>query len=409
MVTLRSLILSLAGLLLLVLATNVSGQECRIRKVQFRPVAPKPNQQLSVWVLLNQEKKENEVTVTLSTYSDLNNNGVYDPDEKQKRPSVTKKATADEVLVPIYTVPANQSPRRYLVIVSCGAARMSHAIEVAGSEKARDACGPTLGRPCIPLGVAENIRNAALRIKRRGSDQSYAGHRSIYTYTLKDKKFAAIVGSDKVLFRSPVFSRDGSKLAFVESHNETKRLAWTSLRRQEIHIVAEKSDISTPFWLPDNHNILFLSGKRLYLADTLSKAVRPVDQDLEVNNLWGVENTVSQAVYVFFEAPQPNEPEATGIFRLELGAQYNKRAVQQLFDDLRFSVLGLVSPTGEQIIYTETICEVDKNHNKRSRSFLMMHPLTTKTARRIVKDEFDYYEPSWSPDGKRIVFVTNRP
>jgi dipeptidyl aminopeptidase/acylaminoacyl peptidase len=366
----------------------------------------------------------NELFIELTTWADVDNDYKL---EEHKHPllRVEKGDTiytgdfGDEIYVPIYNVPATNPPEKYTVVVQCGKDLVSESITIPSAQQ-------TSGHPTpshvdwtkpwrIPMQIAERLSTLTgiFRIMRDHTiqDMSDKGISNLFVYDLERKQLIALTRNthEDVFYESPVWSSDGQKIATVITQDGNKRIVLIDVKDQSARDVTDGGDDSNPLWCPDSRHLLFLRKDRLYLVETEQPDIRPIAVDFPVTELLAVSWTQEDMPNILYKAPKfvsYNDMRVdTGklaVYLLELDNQFNPCAngLHELRGDKIWMFSKLIAPSGEQIVYTDVV---------NTASMLFVERIDNTEKKQLFKDEYNYYEPAWSPDGTKIVVVSDRP
>lgn len=391
--------------------TEGYSQTHPIVELKFVPPDPHPGSTLRLYISLSPLEQKQDVAISLITWRDLNDDCKYTENGEQVKHPVIKvkdneegkdeESFEDEIMVRIYDVPLDHPPQKYTAIVTYGRDSKSESVVVPSRKKV--ICNPT-NTPSnwsfrkvlsTPYEVAKKLRILKNVLKRAGIQGEYQGAHSLYLYTLKGKKLERIIHGADTFYLSPTWSFDSEKISFVANQGSKKKIAWIDIEDKNLQIVTEGPDDRDPFWLPDDTRIVFVRDNRLQVVDRRRKEIKAIAKDIRVDRILGVSQGTENTVQVIYEAPNPYTNETTEVYILELDTRLKRKSVSQLVNNPIWFLITAVSPSGNQVVYSE------KNN-------LFISLINGKQVKRLFKDEHHYYEPSWSPDGDEIVFVSDR-
>jgi Tol biopolymer transport system component len=165
---------------------------------------------------------------------------------------------------------------------------------------------------------------------------------------------------------SPVFSPDGSKIAFRRTKNRINKILIIDANgSNEVVLTPEGFSDSTPYFSPDGKKIIFSS----YQGDSSGS------------------NTSTPSIFVM---------DITG----------NNR--QRLFENPEDALNPAYSPDGKKVIFQmlKPISEVGTRTEDDWEIYAV--DVTGKNLKRLTENKFTDASPKFSPDGKKLVFISNR-
>jgi Tol biopolymer transport system component len=407
-------------------STEGYAQTQAIDVIRFDPPDPQPGTPLKLSIMLfPSQEKQREISISLITWIDKNSDCVYQADEEIRHPAIRVKDNdpdkdeedfEDEILTYIYDVPQAQPPEKYTAIVICGNESVSASINVPPATPCDTgivSSGSFLERLFAKWSEFPDMFRV-LKSAEVTRKKGYEGASGLYVYSLKEKSLNQIARSDEALYLSPTWSPDGKKIGSVLNQDGSKRIAWTEIPPFPKggsggilpHIVTEGMDDTNPLWLPDNKHIIFLRDQHVQLVDTETRTIQPIAQEIQVDQIISVLEGQEGNIQIIYEAPKQvtykNITLTTSktFYLLELDQQLSLRGGnRELVSYLNWLPAGNISPSGEQIIYSEKIGSFNT----------LVIETTEEEKTRLFDDEYNYYEPAWSPDGDKIVFASDHP
>ncbi|MFQ6041738.1 MAG: DUF5050 domain-containing protein, partial [Candidatus Poribacteria bacterium] len=165
---------------------------------------------------------------------------------------------------------------------------------------------------------------------------------------------------------SPVFSPDGSKIAFRRTKRRINRiLIMNADGNNEMVLTPEGFSDSTPHFSPDGAKIIFSSYR---------------------------------------EYSSRSEPSAPSIFVMSADGSNRRR----VFDNRDDALNPAYSPDGKKIVFQmlKPISEVETRTEDDWEIYTI--DVTGENLKRLTENQFTDASPKFSPDGKKLVFISNR-
>jgi len=394
------------------LTTLGHSQTHHIEEVKFDPPNPQSKTTLKLYVrLFPSEEEVREVSIRLLTWRDLNNDCKYTAQGEELQHPIIRARNNDqgngeaysenEITIPIYEVPVDHPPQKYTAIVTLDGDSQSASITIP--PKNGTSCSPSdssldwsLGKVLsIPFDIARRLRTLQDNLTRGDLGGDYQGQHSLSVYTLTEEKVEQLSHNAEALYLSPTWSSDSKKVTFIFNQDGRKTIAWSDVEKKNLEVMTAGPEDRDPFWLPDNTRIFFVRNRRLQVVDTKSQDMKAIASDLRVDRVLGVAEGKEHFIQVVFEAPNRYAPETKELYLLELDSILTTRSVSQLVNNPIWFLIPRVSPLGDQVVYGEE-------------NSLFIRHIDKERGEPLLKDEHRHFEPSWSPDGEKIVFVSDR-
>ncbi|HYI43927.1 MAG TPA: hypothetical protein VE174_00500 [Actinomycetota bacterium] len=222
----------------------------------------------------------------------------------------------------------------------------------------------------------------------------------IYVYDLTNEQDVRLTdhsGPDV----DPAWSPDGSRIAFARFTDENLHDIYVmdADGGDQVRVVGGPTDAFAPSWSPDGEEIVFMSGSTfadIFVVDVATGAVRVTRiGDFPTGDEWPAWSPVADRIAYVEERPESDE---TRIFTVRSDGT-DRRIVQVLEGCCEVRHLEW-SPDGRFLAFTwEQAGSVD---------VWIVYATGGGPVRKLTYGDLADGFASWSPDGRRLVFQTNR-
>ena len=241
------------------------------------------------------------------------------------------------------------------------------------------------------------------------SDRS--GNYDVWVLNLADGQLAQVTHSPSDEY-SPAWSPDGERLVYAVTKSRAQsEIQWIDLVGSEPStVIAEAGVVNGVTWHPDENRLSYQllgnskASMRSVALDGQNPKVLSQDNDdvFPFKAQWLNDNTVYYAangkIYQQGLNADRGDIEFTASFDLQRPAY--KRKLRDHNTDAEQKVLGItmpvLSPTGDWVAFS-ALGDV-----------WMWHP-EEQTLNNITDNHFVAYSPQWSPDGKKIAYISDKP
>src|ERR1700694_2199112 len=267
--------------------------------------------------------------------------------------------------------------------------------------------------PIAPFSRAQGLTSGDLSSLRSvGSvELSPDGRRIAYTVTMRDRpgraygqlwimdlatQKSARVGGEKDFGGSPLWSPDGKWLAFDGTQGDKSGLLVARADSSDITFLAQWSGTNSP--LPGTGKEMTWSpdGKQIaFISSAPGSEAADASGDPMVITRYLYKPDAGEGLTRF------NDNQRLHIFVVDVSTKQVRQLTQGNFDEHSIDW----SPDGKEILFAS-------NREPNQDEFFNYDIFALKAAdssiRRLTATEYNEYEPLWSPDGKRIVFRGTR-
>jgi len=264
-----------------------------------------------------------------------------------------------------------------------------------------------------PSGEAQGLTSSELsRLRSVGSvELSPDGRRIAYTVTMRDRpgrpygqlwimdvasQKSARVGGEKDSGGGPLWSPDGKWFAFQGGQGEKHGLFVARPDGSDVTFLASLSGTNSP--LPDTGNEVTWSPDSKQLAFISSTP------GLEAVEATGDPMVITRYLYkpdAGEGMTRFNDNQRLHIFAVDVATKQVRQLTQGNFDEHSIDW----SPDGKEILFASNR---EPNQDEFFNYDIFALKVADNSIRRLTATEYSEYEPRWAPDGKRIVFRGTR-
>src|SRR5437588_3962772 len=264
-----------------------------------------------------------------------------------------------------------------------------------------------------PSSVAQGLTSSDLsRLRSVGSvELSPEGRRIAYTVIMRDRpgrpygqlwlmdvatQKSVRVGGEKDSGGGPLWSPDGEWLAFEGQQGEKGGLFLARPDGSEVTFLASLNGTNSP--LPGTGNDVTWSpdGKQLaFVSSTPGLEAAEATGDPMVITRYLYKPDAGEGMTHF------NDNQRLHIFVVEVSTAQVRQLTQGNFDEHSIDW----SPDGKEILFASNR---EPNQDEFFNYDIFALKVSDNSIRRLTATEYSEYEPRWSPDGKRIVFRGTR-
>ena len=264
-----------------------------------------------------------------------------------------------------------------------------------------------------PSSVAQGLTSSDLsRLRSVGSvELSPEGRRIAYTVIMRDRpgrpygqlwlmdvatQKSVRVGGEKDSGGGPLWSPDGEWLAFEGQQGEKGGLFLARPDGSEVTFLASLNGTNSP--LPGTGNDVTWSpdGKQLaFVSSTPGLEAAEATGDPMVITRYLYKPDAGEGMTHF------NDNQRLHIFVVEVSTAQVRQLTQGNFDEHSIDW----SPDGKEILFASNR---EANQDEFFNYDIFALKVSDNSIRRLTATEYSEYEPRWSPDGKRIVFRGTR-
>jgi dipeptidyl aminopeptidase/acylaminoacyl peptidase len=265
----------------------------------------------------------------------------------------------------------------------------------------------------VPSGTAQGFSSGDLSLLRSvGSvELSPDGHRIAYTVVMRDRpghpygqlwvmdlstQKSVRVGGDKDSGGGPLFSPDGKWLAFAGRQGENSGLFVARADGSDVTFLATWNGTNGP--LPGTGKEVTWSpdGKQLaFVSSTPGTETAQAAGDPMVITRYLYKPDAGEGMTRF------NDNQRLHIFVVDVATKQVRQLTKGDYDEHSIDW----SPDGKEILFASNR---EPNQDEFFNYDIFVLQLADNTIRRLTATEYNEYEPLWSPDGKHIVYRGTR-
>ena len=264
-----------------------------------------------------------------------------------------------------------------------------------------------------PSGKAQGLNSSDLsRLRSVGSvELSPDGRRIVYSVILRDRpsrpygqlwimdiamQKSVPVGGEKDSSGGPVWSPDGKWFAFHGHQGEKGGLFIARPDGSEVTLLASPSGTNSPLPGAGNEVTWSPDGRQLaFVSSTPGPEAAEAAGDPMVITRYLYKPDAGEGMTRF------NDNQRLHIFAVDLATKQVRQLTQGNFDEHSIDW----SPDGKEILF---VSNRETNQDEFFNYDIFALKVSDNSVRRLTATEYNEYEPLWSPDGKRIVFRGTR-
>jgi len=265
----------------------------------------------------------------------------------------------------------------------------------------------------IPSGTAQGFSSADLsRLRSVGSiELSPDGRRVAYTVVMRDRpgrpygqlwimdlasQKSARVGGEKDAAGSPLWSPDGKWLAFQGSVSEKSGLLVARADGSDVTFLASTNGTNSPLPGAGKEVTWSPDGKQLaFVSSTPGNEAAEANGDPKVITRYLYKPDAGEGMTRF------NDNQRLHIFTVDVATKQVRQLTQGDTDEHSIDW----SPDGKEILFASNR---EPNQDEFFNYDIFALQVSDNTVRRLTATEYNEYEPRWSPDGKHIIYRGTR-
>jgi dipeptidyl aminopeptidase/acylaminoacyl peptidase len=264
-----------------------------------------------------------------------------------------------------------------------------------------------------PFSSAQGLSSSDLsRLRSVGSvELSPDGHRIAYSVTMRDRpgrpwgqlwimdvdsKKPVRLGGEKDSGGGPLWSPDGKRLAFDGHQGEKSGLFVVRPDGSDVTLLASPEGTNSPLPSTGKEFTWSPDGKQLaFISSTPGAEAAEASGDPMVITRYLYKPDAGEGMTRF------NDNLRLHIFVVDVSTKQVRQLTQGIFDEHSIDW----SPDGKEILFASNR---EPNQDEFFNYDIFALKVSDSSIRRLTATEYNEYEPLWSPDGKRIVFRGTR-
>lgn len=281
--------------------------------------------------------------------------------------------------------------------------------------------------PCFSLDSKKIVFSSSRRPTNNNGEINNLDNRGIYIIDVDGKNELQII-EDTYDNCFPSFSPDSEKILFLSRRQDTNNdgkidsldgygIYIFDLIKKNLHrLVEERNYVKHPSFSPDGQKILYLSWRDcnnagIYIRNQRNQSEEELVEGRYENTFPSFSPSGEKIVYASWRRDTNGDRKIdirdnSGIYVLDLSTQEETLLVTDKYNNL----FPAFSPDGKSILYLSRRKDTngDGKIDSTDNCGIYMIDIETKQEKELVSDKYYNKFASFLPDGKRIVYLSNR-